>query len=123
MNPLTTLATAMRALPASFRRVLYTVVTAAGAVLAIAQIAGWKTIGPIDMDTALQTYALVSSPTGFLALANVQPKVSVDDDLDVDLGSFEGSSFDTADGELDGEMDGGLDDEMADEPVGEASFS
>ena len=73
MNPWTTLAGLLRQLPSSIRRTLYTVVSAAGAVLAIAQIAGWKSIGPIDLDTAMQTYALISSPTGFLALANVKP--------------------------------------------------
>ena len=83
MNPWTTLASVLRALPPSIRRTLYSVVTAAGAVLAVAQIAGWKTVGPIDMDQALATYALVSSPTGFLALANVKPRAEAYSDHDV----------------------------------------
>jgi hypothetical protein len=63
----------------SVRRTLYAIVSAAGAVLAIAQIAGWKTLGPVDVDSALKAYALVSSPTGFLALANARPREGSDD--------------------------------------------
>ena len=82
MNPWTMLANALQALPPSIRRTLYSIVTAAGAVLAIAQIAGWKSIGPIDMDAALKTDALISSPTGVLALANVKPEAGEYDEYD-----------------------------------------
>ena len=74
MNPWTMLASLLKQLPAPVRRGLYTIVTAAGAVLAIAQLAGWKTLAGIDVDTAMQYYALVASPTGVLALANVDGK-------------------------------------------------
>lgn len=73
MNPWTTLASLLQQLPIGVRRTLYSIVTAAGAVLALAQLAGWKTIGPIDLDEALRTYALIASPTGVLALANAKP--------------------------------------------------
>lgn len=70
MNPWTMLASVLQQLPAPARRTLYTLVTAAGAVLAVAQLAGWRTFLGLDVETAMQVYALVASPTGVLALAN-----------------------------------------------------
>ena len=136
MNPWTMLADALKMLPPSVRRTLYTIVTLAGAFLAVAQIAGWKDLGFTDLDTALKTYALISSPTGVLALANVSGKdegyAGGDfdlDDLDFHAASFEGWS---ADGSQDSFDDSGefvesgsfdSDSASADEPVGEGSFS
>jgi hypothetical protein len=91
MNPWPLLAGALRALPPSIRRTLYTVVTAAGAVLAVAQVAGWKTLGPIDVETALKAFAFISSPAGVLALANVKPR-EVRADAD-DVGALLGDLF------------------------------
>jgi hypothetical protein len=95
MNPWPLLAGALRALPPSIRRTLYTVVTAAGAVLAVAQVAGWKTLGPIDVETALKAFAFISSPAGVLALANVKPReVRADaDDVGALLGDHLGDFF------------------------------
>jgi hypothetical protein len=109
MNPWTTLANALKALPPNIRRTLYTIVTAAGALLAVGQILGWKTLGPIDMDQALKVYALVSSPTGFLALANVSPKDEGAGSYG-SYGSYAGSS-------------GGFQDDFDYDPSSEASFS
>jgi hypothetical protein len=126
MNPWTTLANALQALPPSIRRTLYTIVTAAGAFLAIAQIAGWKDLGFTDLDTALKTYALISSPTGVLALANVSGKEDGSgggfdlEDLDFHAGSFAGWSGDGQPSD-DGSFDGAFD--TSGEQVDEGSFS
>ncbi|GAA1915901.1 hypothetical protein [Nocardioides marmoribigeumensis] len=127
MNPWTTLASALQALPPSVRRTLYTIVTAAGAFLAVAQLAGWKDLGFTDLDTALKTYALISSPTGVLALANVKPKDG-DAGWSEGLAGFEGfRGFDGPDGDEDDDADfelhaGSFDADDA-ELVDEGSFS
>ena len=128
-NPWSAFASLLQALPAGVRRTLYSVVTAAGAVLALAQFFGWD-FG-IDMEKALAVYAVVSSPTGALALANVKPKdgdyAGFDPDADYrdhDLASFEGSEgFDaweeTAVEDVDD--DGSVD--LSSEPSEEPAFS
>ena len=118
MNPWTMLASALRQLPASVRRTLYTIVTAAGALLAVAQLAGWKAIGPVDLDAALKVYALVSSPTGFLALANVSPREAAPDDGGPD--EWRGYD-DRADAYLPAQR--GADEPAYDSPTDEATFS
>ena len=96
-NPWSALAALLQQLPIGVRRTLYSIVTAAGAVLAVAQLAGWKSLGPVDMEQALATYALVSSPTGVLALANSKSQdgyAGFDPDFqerDYDVASFEGA--------------------------------
>ncbi len=97
-SPWNAFATLLQALPPSIRRTLYSIVTAAGAVLALAQFFGWD-FG-IDMEKALAFYAVVSSPTGALALANVKPKVGDQagfdpdyDSRDYDVASFDGSEW------------------------------
>ena len=96
-NPWSAIAALLQQLPIGVRRTLYSIVTAAGAVLAVAQLAGWKSLGPVDMEQALATYALVSSPTGVLALANAKGQdgyAGFDPDFqdrDYDVASFEGA--------------------------------
>lgn len=94
-NPWSAIASVLQTLPPGIRRTLYSVVTAAGAVLAIAQFFDLN-LG-IDLEKALAAYAVISSPTGALALANVKPRDGVyagfDPDADYrdhDLASFEG---------------------------------
>ena len=113
MNPWPMLAAALRALPPSIRRTLYTVVTAAGAVLAVAQVMGWKTLGPIDVETALKAFAFIGSPAGVLALANVRPREVRADDVGALIGDHLGDLFaDRYDRDgLDG-LDEGYDDRL-----------
>ena len=125
-NPWTALAALLQALPASVRRTLYTVVTAAGAVLALAQYMGWD-LG-IDMEKALAAYAVLSSPTGALALANVKPGAGSrllfdpdQDDRDVDVSSFEAWAMETED-DFD-EFAGDLSTEPSEESADENAFS
>jgi hypothetical protein len=132
-NPWSAFATLLQALPPSIRRTLYSLVTAAGAVLALAQFFGWD-LG-IDMEKALAFYAVVSSPTGALALANVKPKdgdyAGFDPDADYrdyDLASFEGSDgFDaweeTAVQDVDDDGSVDLSTEPSEESAEEPSFS
>ena len=95
-NPWSAIASVLQTLPPGIRRTLYSVVTAAGAVLAIAQFFDLN-LG-IDLEKALAAYAVISSPTGALALANVKPRDGVyagfDPDADyrdLDRASFEGA--------------------------------
>lgn len=125
-NPWTAVAALLQALPASVRRTLYTLVTAAGAVLALAQFMGWD-LG-IDMEKALAAYAVLSSPTGALALANVKPGTGGflpfdpdPEDRDVDVSSFEAWSVETDD-DFD-EFAGDLSTEPSEENAEESAFS
>jgi|tagenome__1003787_1003787.scaffolds.fasta_scaffold20870245_2 hypothetical protein len=95
MNSLSVIAGTLQRLPANVRRTLYSVVSLAGLVLAVAQVLGWKDLGPISVDQALQAYALVSPAVGLVAVANVSsPPPDVEDfgqdfDEDFDLSSFD----------------------------------
>ena len=96
------------------------------AVLALAQFMGWD-LG-IDMEKALAAYAVLSSPTGALALANVKPGAGGflpfdpdPEDRDVDVSSFEAWSVETDD-DFD-EFAGDLSTEPSEESAEESAFS
>ena len=83
----------LQGLPAPLRRTLYAVVSLAGAVIAVCQIVGWKTLGPVSLDQALQAYALISPAVGVVAVANVSTATGTEDfgqgfDDDFDLSTF-----------------------------------
>ena len=133
MNPWSAIASLLQMLPSGVRRTLYTVVTAAGAVLALAQYFDIP-LG-IDLQKALAAYAVISSPTGALALANVKPKhgdyAGFDPDADYrdyDLASFEGADgFDaweeTAVEEVDDDGSVDLSTEPSEDSSDEPAFS
>ena len=134
MNPWSAIASLLQMLPSGVRRTLYTVVTAAGAVLALAQYFDIP-LG-IDLQKALAAYAVISSPTGALALANVKPKdgdyAGFDPDADYrdyDLASFEGGADgfeaweDTAVEDVDDDGSVDLSTEPSEESTEEAAFS
>lgn len=85
----------LKRLPANVRKTLYTIVSLAGIGLVVCQAMGWKTLGPIDLDQAMQAYALISPVAGGVALANVSPSDQGIEDFgqDFDEDDFDLSSF------------------------------
>jgi hypothetical protein len=88
----------LQRLPANVRRTLYSIISVAGLALVVAQLLGWKELGPISVDQALQAYALLSPAVGVVAVANVSPRTQDVEGFDGDFGGFEddfdASSFD-----------------------------
>ncbi len=90
----------LQRLPANVRKTWYSVVSIAGAVLAACQIAGWKTLGPIDIEQAMQAYAFIAPTAGVVAVANVSPADPGFEDLGQDFyDDFDVSSFNATAGE------------------------
>ncbi|HEX5089432.1 MAG TPA: hypothetical protein VFV89_16620 [Nocardioides sp.] len=85
MNSLSVIAGMLQRLPTTVRRALYSFVSLAGLVLAVAQLLGWDDLGPISVARALQAYALVSPAVGVVAVANVTPAPPDVEDFDQDL--------------------------------------
>jgi len=86
----------LQKLPAPARRTLYSVLMAAGALLAAAQVLGWPDFMPFSLTTALQAYAYFSPAAGVVAVANVSPSAEGSDDFGEDFmdDGFDDGSFD-----------------------------
>jgi hypothetical protein len=82
MTGLSVITGVLQQLPASARRTLYSILMAAGAVLAVTQVLGWPDWLPFSEASALQAYAFFSPAAGVVAVANVSPSPAGDADLD-----------------------------------------
>jgi len=94
--------TLLQSLPSPVRRAIYSTLALVGLALGLCQVFDVSTLGPVTVDQALQAYALLSSATGAVAVANVSsaadaeaPAGDVEEDAP-ELSSFEpvGSSDD-----------------------------
>lgn len=61
----------LRRLPAPVRSAIYTALLVLGGVLALFTAMGWKDLGIVTTDKALEIYAFISPLVGGVAVANV----------------------------------------------------
>ena len=85
MTGLSVVTGVLQKLPAPARRTLYSVLMAAGALLAAAQVLGWPDFMPFSLNSALQAYAYFSPAAGVVAVANVSATSEGSDDFGQDF--------------------------------------